>query len=133
MIFLIEEEKIKKYQAYGRELAKLKEEDAVTMDGHHVGLEANIELPRDVDIALNQGAKGIGLFRTEFLYMNRVDLPSEEEHFHVYRRMAEKMAPFSVTIRTVDLGGDKFISQLDIPQEMNPFWAGERFAFVLNA
>ena len=68
-----------------------------------------------------QGASGIGLYRTEYFYMNRVDLPSEEEQYEAYKHVALTMAPHPVTIRTLDLGGDKFISSLQIPREMYPF------------
>lgn len=108
------------------EFAKL---SAQTMDGHHVKLMANIELPAELDSVISHGADGIGLYRTEFLYLNRKDLPDEEEQHKAYKGVISRMAPGRVVIRTVDLGGDKFSSELDMPGEVNPFlgWRGIRF------
>ncbi|MBI5207898.1 MAG: phosphoenolpyruvate--protein phosphotransferase [Candidatus Firestonebacteria bacterium] len=103
------------------ELAKLKDMPACTEDNHIINLHANIEFPEEVNSVLLHGALGIGLFRTEFLYMNREELPSEEEQFQAFREVSVKMAPKPVTIRTMDIGGDKFISYLNISTEMNPF------------
>ena len=113
-----------------RELEKIRELPAVTRDGHQVEVVANIEFPEEIASARQHGATGIGLYRTEFFYLNRTDLPSEEEHFQAYRKVAEQFSPNAVTIRTVDLGGDKFVSQFELPREMNPFlgWRGIRFS-----
>jgi len=115
--------------AIERELEKLRDLPAVTLDGHSVRLAANIELPEELPSVKAHGAAGIGLYRTEFLYLNREDLPSEDEQYHAYRYVVEQMAPHEVIIRTMDLGGDKFVSQLDVPPEMNPFlgWRAIRF------
>jgi phosphotransferase system enzyme I (PtsI) len=103
-----------------------------TLDGKRVEILANLELAEEIHAVQRQGASGIGLYRTEYFYMNRVDLPSEEEQFEAYKHVAEAMAPFPVTIRTLDLGGDKFISSLQIPREMYPFlgWRAIRFCFA---
>ena len=85
-----------------------------------VSLLANIEFVSELKAVNERGAEGVGLYRTEFLYMNRYYLPSEAEHFRVYKNLAEQLAPHSATIRTLDLGGDKFISQLDVYDELNP-------------
>lgn len=110
----------------------LKDLPAVTLDGREVKLSANIELPEEIPIVLEHGVHSIGLYRTEFFYMNRKDLPSEEEQFKAYRYVAEAMKPHSVIIRTLDLGGDKFLSQLQIPHDMTPFlgWRAIRFCLA---
>lgn len=102
---------------------------AVTTDGRECRLYANLELPEEVETIKKSGADGVGLYRTEYFYMNRSDLPSEEEQFRAYKKVAEGMAPAWVTIRTLDLGGDKFISSLQIPRDMYPFlgWRAIRF------
>ncbi|MBI2093188.1 MAG: phosphoenolpyruvate--protein phosphotransferase [Candidatus Omnitrophica bacterium] len=122
----------RRYQEINRQLLHLKDLPAETLDGHRVVLSANIELPDEVPSVLAHGAQGIGLFRTEFLYLNRTDLPSEEEQFEAYRTVAERVKPNSVIIRTMDLGGDKFLSQLHLPSEMNPFmgWRAIRFSLA---
>ena len=115
-----------------RVLLKLKDLPAVTRDGHKVDLAANIELPEELSSVIAHGASGIGLYRTEYFYMNRTDLPSEDEHFAAYKKVSEEVKPHSVVIRTLDLGGDKFLSQLDIPHEMNPYlgWRAIRFCLA---
>lgn len=112
-----------------RELAKIWELPAVTRDGYRIELLANIEFPEEVPSAIQHGAEGIGLYRTEFFYLNRTDLPTEEEHFKAYRKVTEEFVAHPVIIRTLDLGGDKFGSQFEIPREMNPFlgWRAIRF------
>jgi phosphotransferase system enzyme I (PtsI) len=102
---------------------------AVTLDGHHVLLSANIEQAEDASSVTENGAEGVGLFRTEYLYINRDQLPTEEEQFEAYRKVASALKPHAVTIRTFDLGGDKFLSHLQVPNEMNPFlgWRAIRF------
>ncbi|HKI69882.1 MAG TPA: phosphoenolpyruvate--protein phosphotransferase, partial [Verrucomicrobiae bacterium] len=102
---------------------------AVTLDGQHVSLSANIEQAEDGDTVLACGAEGVGLFRTEYLFINRDSLPTEEEQFQSYRRVAAALKPHPVVIRTLDLGGDKFLSHLATATEMNPFlgWRAIRF------
>ena len=113
-------------------LVKLKDLSAETRDGHEVQLAANIELPDELNSVIAHGARGIGLYRTEYFYMNRMDLPSEDEHFEAYKKVSQQVKPHPVIIRTLDLGGDKFLSQLDIPQEMNPYlgWRAIRFCLA---
>ena len=113
-------------------LAILKDLPSQTKDGHKVMLSANIELPDEIPSVLHRGAEGIGLYRTEYFYMNRKDLPNEEEQYEAYKLVAEKTKPHSTIIRTLDLGGDKFLSQLDIPREMNPYlgWRAIRFCLA---
>ena len=105
---------------------------AVTRDKRRVQINANIEFPDEVPSVKLHGAEGIGLYRTEFFYMNRKDLPSEEEHYQAYKYVAEEMKPYPVIIRTIDLGGDKFLSQFQIPSEMQPFlgWRDIRFCLA---
>jgi phosphoenolpyruvate-protein phosphotransferase (PTS system enzyme I) len=113
-------DKKKAYSLRVRDLARFAKLPAVTRDGQVLRLPSNIEFPEEADIALRLGADGIGLYRTEFLYMNRRDLPSEEEHFQTYRRVVEKFPRHPVTVRTFDLGGDKFASPFELASEMNP-------------
>ncbi|MFK0573678.1 phosphoenolpyruvate-protein phosphotransferase PtsI [Endozoicomonas sp.] len=103
------------------ELAKLKDLPAVTLDGKHFELCANIGTPKDVEGVLRNGAEGVGLYRTEFLFMDRNSLPSEEVQFQAYREVAESMQGMPVIIRTLDIGGDKDLPYLDMPKELNPF------------
>ncbi|HTA93084.1 MAG TPA: phosphoenolpyruvate--protein phosphotransferase [Polyangiaceae bacterium] len=91
-----------------------------TKCGVTVELRANIELPSEAEVALEQGARGIGLYRTEFLYLDRTEPPSEDEQYETYRRVVETLAPLPVTLRTFDIGGDKFASVFQVPAEMNP-------------
>ncbi len=110
----------------------VKDLPAVTLDGKSVEIAANIELPEEIESIKLHGAQGIGLYRTEFFYMNRRDLPTEEEHFQAYKYVAEEMSPNAVIIRTLDLGGDKFLSQFEIPKDMQPFlgWRAIRFCLA---
>jgi phosphotransferase system enzyme I (PtsI) len=105
---------------------------AVTLDGKAIHLSANIEDQFDVDAVIQHGADGVGLFRTEFLFINRDNFPGEEEQFQVYRQVAAALKPHPVIIRTLDLGGDKFASQLQIAKEVNPFlgWRAIRFCLA---
>jgi phosphotransferase system enzyme I (PtsI) len=102
---------------------------AVTLDGHRIFLSANIEQPSDAEAVIANGAEGVGLFRTEYLFINRDSLPTEEEQYEAYRNVAEALKPHPVVMRTFDLGGDKFLSSLQVPAEMNPFlgWRAIRF------
>ena len=102
-------------------LNEIRTEPAQTSDGHTIILSANIERAADVEAVRKSGAIGVGLFRTEFLYINRSDLPDEEEQFQVYKKVAESLAPEPVIIRTLDLGGDKLLSHVTMSAEMNPF------------
>lgn len=110
-------------------LREVREKPAVTLDGTRVVLSANLEQPADAELVQASGAEGVGLFRTEYLFINRDTLPTEEEQFQAYRQVAAALKPAPVVIRTLDLGGDKFLSHLQIPQEMNPFlgWRAIRF------
>ncbi len=110
----------------------VKDIPATTLDGKTIEVNANIELPDEVPSVKLHGGQGIGLYRTEFFYMNRKDLPSEEEHYQAYKYAAEELKPSPVIIRTLDLGGDKFLSQLEIPKEMQPFlgWRAIRFCLA---
>jgi len=107
----------------------IKDLPAETPDGRKVKIQANLELPEEIPIIKKYSADGIGLYRTEFFYMNRVDLPSEDEQYEAYKQVAEAFAPNPVTIRSLDLGGDKFISSVQIPRDMYPFlgWRAIRF------
>ena len=102
---------------------------AVTADGKQIVLSANVEQFADLEAVKFHGAEGVGLFRTEYLFINRESLPTEEEQFQVYRQLAAALKPYPVIIRTLDLGGDKFLSHLKLPVEMNPFlgWRAIRF------
>ncbi|MBI4227580.1 MAG: phosphoenolpyruvate--protein phosphotransferase [Candidatus Omnitrophica bacterium] len=119
-------------QAIDQTLLQLKDLPAQTPDGRRIQLAANIELPDEVPSVLAHGGEGIGLYRTEFFYLNRQDLPTEDEQFEAYRRVAQAVAPHPVVIRTLDLGGDKFTSSLKMPHEMNPFlgWRAVRFCLA---
>lgn len=112
------------------ELAKLKDLPAVTLDGHNVEVVANIGTIRDVEGAHRNGAEGVGLYRTEFLFMDRDQLPSEEEQFQAYKEVVEAMDGKLVVLRTMDIGGDKELPYLNLPKEMNPFlgWRAIRIA-----
>ncbi len=125
-------EKKKAYALRIRDLAKFAKLPAVTRDGKTLRLLANIEFPEEADVSLRSGADGVGLYRTEFLYLNRKDLPSEEEHYLTYRRVAEKFGRHPVTIRTIDLGGDKFASHLELAEEMNPAMGLRAIRFCLR-
>jgi phosphoenolpyruvate-protein phosphotransferase (PTS system enzyme I) len=112
------------------QLKELRETSSTTRDGCHIVLSANIELPEDVDAVTANGAEGIGLYRTEFLYLNRTTLPTEEEQYETYRKVAERVRPDPLIIRTFDLGGDKLApGTVDISDELNPFlgWRAIRF------
>ncbi len=93
---------------------------AVTLDGVRIELLANIEFPGEAAVAIEHGADGIGLYRSEFLFVNRAGLPTEEEQYRVYRSVVETVAPRVVTLRTFDVGGDKFVSSFPLPTELNP-------------
>ena len=122
------DDEIKEYQAkreafiaYKEELKKMKNEKSVTLDDHHVELVANIGSPKDIQGVLDNGGEGVGLFRTEFLYMESAQLPTEEEQFNVYKEVLEGLEGKPAVVRTLDIGGDKEIEAIDLPKEMNPF------------
>ncbi|MBR0621470.1 phosphoenolpyruvate--protein phosphotransferase [Bacillus pumilus] len=109
------------YLAKKAEWAKLVDQPTVTKDGVHVELAANIGTPEDVKGVLENGGEAVGLYRTEFLYMGRDQLPTEEEQFNAYKTVLEKMEGKAVVVRTLDIGGDKELPYLQLPKEMNPF------------
>ncbi len=120
-------ETVSEYQeraARFRETARLRREardrPIKLESGELIELRANIELPSEALAALSHGARGVGLYRTEFLYVDRSEPPSEDEQYETYRKVAEIMNPLSVTLRTFDIGGDKFVSVFQVPSEMNP-------------
>jgi phosphotransferase system enzyme I (PtsI) len=110
-------------------LRDLHDKAAVTLDGHQVTLSANVEKATDTAAVLNNGAEGVGLFRTEYLFLNREKAPDEEEQYQAYRQVAAALKPHPVIIRTLDLGGDKVSAITPLPTEMNPFlgWRAIRF------
>lgn len=109
------------YDDQKTEWAKLVEADSVTKDGKHIELAANIGTPKDVVGVLENGADGIGLYRTEFLYMDSADFPTEDEQYKAYKSVLESMNGKGVVVRTMDIGGDKELPYLHLPEEMNPF------------
>jgi phosphoenolpyruvate-protein phosphotransferase (PTS system enzyme I) len=111
----------KEYEDQKAEWAKLVHEKTVTKDGHYVELAANIGTPKDLKGVIENGGEAIGLYRTEFLYMGRNQLPSEEEQFEAYKAVLEGMNPKPVVVRTLDIGGDKELPYLELPKELNPF------------
>jgi phosphotransferase system enzyme I (PtsI) len=113
----------------GQKLLLIRSEPAITLDGRRITLSANLERASDVELVQRFGAEGVGLLRTEFLYLNRDTLPTEDEQYAVYRQVAAALKPQPLVIRTLDLGGDKFLSHLQVPREMNPFlgWRAIRF------
>ncbi|WP_432579501.1 phosphoenolpyruvate--protein phosphotransferase [Staphylococcus aureus] len=115
------QDKRERYFADKKELQKLRDADTVTVDGVHAELAANIGTPNDLPGVIENGAQGIGLYRTEFLYMGRDQMPTEEEQFEAYKEVLEAMGGKRVVVRTLDIGGDKELSYLNLPEEMNPF------------
>ncbi|MDP6893605.1 MAG: phosphoenolpyruvate--protein phosphotransferase [Verrucomicrobiota bacterium] len=112
---------VKRQNSIETSLDEIRTEAAKTLDGHSIILSANIERASDVQAVLKSGATGVGLFRTEFLFINRKDLPNEEEQFQAYKKVSESLTPEPVIIRTLDLGGDKLLSHVNVAAEMNPF------------
>lgn len=115
------QDKRERYFADKKELQKLRDADTLTVDGVHAELAANIGTPNDLPGVIENGAQGIGLYRTEFLYMGRDQMPTEEEQFEAYKEVLEAMGGKRVVVRTLDIGGDKELSYLNLPEEMNPF------------
>ena len=126
------QEELEKLKGIAARFISVKDLPAVSKDGKTIGINANIEFPDEVLSAKLHGSEGIGLYRTEFFYMNRKDLPTEEDHYQAYKYVAEEMSPREVVIRTLDLGGDKFLSQLEMPHEMQSFlgWRAIRFCLA---
>ena len=114
------ERRASRYAAMTRELGASRDKPAATEDGTRVVLSANIELPEEASIACEHGAEGVGLYRTEFLYVNRHDPPDEEEQLGIFERVVESMGGRTVTLRTFDIGGDKFATTFRLPRELNP-------------
>ena len=130
---------LRKYQGlqqrfikFEKSFVRFKNQPAQTLDGHRVEMSANIELPEELDSIISHGAEGIGLYRTEYLYMSRRGLPGEDEQFEAYKKVVARFLDSPVIIRTLDLGGDKFLSQLEVPHEMNPYlgWRAIRFCLA---
>jgi phosphoenolpyruvate-protein phosphotransferase (PTS system enzyme I) len=109
-----------RHLAFARGLLSTRHQPCVTADGVPVALRANVELPAEAILALDHGADGIGLYRTEFLYIDRITQPDEHEQYEIYRAVIEAVSPRQVTLRTFDIGGDKFASSFQLPAEMNP-------------
>ncbi len=122
----------KEYRAIEHRLAELKALPACTIDGRCVELSANIEFPDEVDSVISHGAKGVGLFRSEFLYLTREDLPSEEEQYAAYAEVARRLNPDPVIIRTLDAGADKFSAQLQLTPDPNPFLGNRAIRICLQ-
>ncbi|WP_331835868.1 phosphoenolpyruvate--protein phosphotransferase [Erysipelothrix piscisicarius] len=113
--------KAAEYAEHRKSLLALKDAESVSKDGRHVELAGNIGTPNDVEGVVKNGGEAVGLYRTEFLYMDASELPNEEEQFEAYKTVLENMAPGRVVVRTLDIGGDKELSYLKFPHEMNPF------------
>jgi phosphotransferase system enzyme I (PtsI) len=124
--------KQRKYKYFEQELEKLRTLPAETLDGHVVHLQGNIELPEEATSAAEHGGTGIGLYRTEFLFLNRKRFPTEEEHYNAYRHVAERAAPHEVVIRTLDVGGDKIGMAGEFEKEANPALGLRAIRFCLQ-
>src|SRR5204863_8836437 len=120
---------VRKHVTLQEKLRDILLKPAVTLDGHRVFLSANIEQAADAEEVKANGAEGVGLFRTEYLFINCDHLATEEQQYQAYRQAAAALKPMPVVMRTLDLGGDKFLSHLQVPSEMNPFlgWRAIRF------
>lgn len=126
------EELERRKQSVEAGLVDLRETASTTRDGHHLILSANIELPDDIPMVKAGGAEGVGLYRTEFFYLNKSRLPDEEEQYANYRQVASEVLPHPIIIRTLDLGGDKAIGNLNLPTELNPFLGCRAIRFCLD-
>lgn len=120
------------FEIQKEELVKLVNEKTVTIDGHHVELAANIGTPKDLDSVVQNGSEAIGLYRTEFLYMDKDQLPSEEEQYQAYKEVLEGMNGKTVVVRTLDIGGDKELPYLNLSKEMNPFLGNRAIRLCLE-
>ncbi|SHH96976.1 phosphoenolpyruvate--protein phosphotransferase [Sporanaerobacter acetigenes] len=114
-------EKRKAFEEFKNKLKELKNSKSISKDDHKVEIAGNIGTPKDIDKVIENGGEGVGLYRTEFLYMDRDKLPTEEEQFKSYKIVAEKLEGRPLVIRTLDVGGDKELPYLEMPKEMNPF------------
>ena len=123
---------VRKHVTLEERLRSITWEPAVTMDGNRIILSANIEQSADFHQARHFGAEGVGLFRTEFLFINRNEMPTEQEQFEAYREVAAALKPEPVIIRTLDLGGDKFLTSVAVPEEINPFLGWRAIRFCLH-
>jgi phosphoenolpyruvate-protein phosphotransferase (PTS system enzyme I) len=121
-----------KLEEVEEQLTVLRDTASVTADGKKIILSANIELPEDVPLVIEAGAQGVGLYRTEFFFLNKTELPDEEKQYNAYRTVAEALLPQPVIIRTLDLGGDKFLSHSHLPTEINPFLGCRAIRFCLE-
>jgi phosphotransferase system enzyme I (PtsI) len=121
-----------RFQEMEKELLTLRDYPAVTLDGHTIELSGNIEIAEEVDDVVSHGARGVGLFRTEYFFITRKSLPSEEEQYKYYSGVVKKLDPDPVLIRTLDVGGDKIAQWASVSQEANPFmgWRGIRFTLA---
>jgi phosphotransferase system enzyme I (PtsI) len=133
------EEVLKKYEKIQKEyleqrknLYMMKSLVSKTPDGKKINLLANIELPEEINTVVKYGAEGVGLYRTEYLFLNRREMPSEEEQFHSYKKVLLLLKDKPMVIRTLDIGGDKFISELRTPKELNPFLGNRAIRFCLS-
>ena len=124
--------KAEAFAAQQAEWEKLKDADTFTKDGHQVELAANIGTPKDLEGVIHNGAEGVGLYRTEFLYMDSHDMPTEEDQFEAYKAVLEGMNGKPVVVRTMDIGGDKELPYLPLPHEMNPFLGYRAMRISLN-
>jgi len=124
--------KREQHEDFERQLLKYKPLLAESMDGFRINLLANIEIVEEVSSVIDYGAEGIGLFRTEFLYLNKRELPREDELFEIFCTVLAKVAPHPVTIRTLDIGGDKFMSHVDMAEEINPVMGLRAIRFCLK-
>ncbi len=123
---------IRKQVTLQEKLRDIQLKPAITLDGHRLFLSANIEQPGDADEVKANGAEGVGLFRTEYLFIRRERSPGEEQQYEAYRSVAAALKPMPVVIRTLDLGGDKFLAHLPLPTEMNPFMGWRAIRFCLQ-
>lgn len=124
--------KAEAFAAQQAEWEKLKDSKSYTKDGHQVELAANIGTPKDLEGVVNNGAEGVGLYRTEFLYMDSHEMPTEEDQFEAYKAVLEGMNGKPVVVRTMDIGGDKELPYLPLPHEMNPFLGYRAIRISLN-
>jgi len=120
------------YSDYERLLHHYRKLPAEMQDGRRIRLMGNIEMADEIPSLLDHGAEGIGLYRTEFLYINRKNLPTEDEHFKIYKDVVERVSPHPTIIRTLDIGGDKFLSQMELAPEMNPAMGLRAIRFCLK-
>jgi len=121
-----------RYENYGKALFHYKNLPSETIDGRRLSLMGNMEIVEEIDALIEHGAEGIGLYRTEFLYLNRKDLPTEEEHIKAYRKVVKRMAPEPVIIRTLDVGGDKLLADMEHTPEINPAMGLRAIRFCLK-